>query len=222
MSKHLQIDLADIEQAISDQSDAVERMIHAAYEALRQRCVGAAAEVLASESELNRSEVEVEDKCLELLALYQPVAIDLRRVAAAMKINAELERIGDLALNLAERTEDLAKHPEVSVPASLELMVERAIEMLRDAHASFVRVDAELAQNVRERDDEVDDLNREIITGIVKRMEKEPQNAEGLLHVFSASRIIERIADHATNIAEDVLYLSRGKITRHGLVAHSA
>lgn len=222
MSKHLQIDLADIEQAISDQSDAVERMIHAAYDALRNRCVGAAGQVLASEAELNRSEVELEDKCLELLALYQPVAIDLRRVAAALKINGELERIGDLALNLAERTEDLAKHPEVDVPPALELMVERAIEMLRDAHAAFVKVDANLAESVRQRDDEVDDLNREIIAGIVKRMENEPQHAAGLLHVFSASRIIERIGDHATNIAEDVLYLSRGKITRHGLVLHSA
>lgn len=222
MSKHLQSDLAEVEQALSDQADAVEQMVHAAYEGLRQRCLGTASDVLATEARLNESEVEIEDKCLELLALHQPVAIDLRRLAAAIKINSDLERIGDLALNLAERTEDLAKHPGVEIPANLEVMVKRALEMLRDAHTAFVQVNEGLAVSVRQRDDEVDDMNRQIIEGIAARIEAEPHHAAGLLHVFSASRIIERIADHATNIAEDVLYLSRGEIARHRVVARTA
>lgn len=222
MSKPLQLHLLEVEQALSNQADAVERMVQTAYRGLRERCLGTASEVFATESRLNRTEVDIEEKCLELLAIHQPVAIDLRRITATLKINADLERIGDLALNLAERTEDLAKHPEVAVPAELETMVERALEMLRDAHGAFVRVDEELADNVQKRDDEVDDLNREVIAGIVARMEREPQHAEGLLHVFSASRIIERIADHATNVAENVVYLSCGQITRHHVEAKSA
>lgn len=222
MSKTLQLYLTDVETALSAQADAVEQMVQAAYQGLRERCLGSAAKVLDSESELNRSEVDIEEKCLELLALHQPVAVDLRRVAAVLKINGDLERIGDLALNLAERTEDLVRSPEVSVPAELELMVERAIEMLRDAHLAFVRVDEDLAQSVRQRDDEVDALNRQVIADLTKQMESRPEQVEGLLHVFSASRIIERIADHATNIAEDVVYLAKGQIMRHRWVAYSA
>jgi phosphate transport system protein len=215
MSKLLQRHLSEVEHALSAQADAVETMVQVAYEGLRERCLGSAAEVLDSESQLNLTEVDIEEKCLELLALHQPVAIDLRRVAATLKINGDLERIGDLALNLAERTEDLARCPDVPVPAELEKMVERAIEMLRDAHRAFVHVDEELAQSVRQRDDEVDDLNRRVIGDLVKQMESRPHQVEGLLHVFSATRIIERIADHATNIAEDVIFLAKGEIARH-------
>ncbi|TWT96813.1 hypothetical protein Pla108_25870 [Botrimarina colliarenosi] len=222
MSKFLERHLTEVEHALSLQADAVERMVQAAYEGLRERCLGTAAAVLDSEAELNRSEVDIEERCLELLALHQPVAVDLRRVAATLKINGDLERIGDLALNLAERTEDLARIPHVAVPAELETMVERAIEMLRDAHSAFVHVDEELARSVRLRDDEVDALNRGIIASLTKQMAAEPQQVEGLLHVFSASRIIERIADHATNIAEDVMYLAKGEITRHRWVKQSA
>ena len=215
MSKLLQRHLTEVETALSEQADAVERMVHAAYQGLRERCLGSAAQVLDSESQLNRSEVDIEEKCLELLALHQPVATDLRRVAATLKINGDLERIGDLALNLAERTESLVHCPDVPVPAELEQMVERAMEMLRDAHSAFVSVDEELAHSVRERDDEVDDLNRRVIDDLAKQMETNPHQVEGLLHVFSATRIIERIADHATNIAEDVIYLAKGRIMRH-------
>ena len=222
MSRLLERHLSEVETALSEQADAVERMVQAAYQGLRERCLGSAEQVFDSEAQLNRSEVDIEEKCLELLALHQPVAIDLRRVAATLKINGDLERIGDLALNLAERTEDLVRCPEIPVPAELETMVERAIEMLRDAHTAFVRVDLELAYSVRNRDDEVDSLNKQIIGDIVRQMESNPQWVEGLLHVFSASRIIERIADHATNIAEDVVYLAKGEITRHRWSVRSA
>lgn len=215
MGKHLQVDVAEIEGLLNDQAAAVEEMVQTAYRGLQERCLGTASEVLAKEAALNQSEVGIEEQCLAALAVHQPVAVDLRRVAAAMKINADLERIGDLALNLAERTESLSDFPEIRVPDLLQRMVEIALEMLRDAHQAFVDVDADLAERVCRRDDDVDAMNREVIAGIVDRMKQCPGDAAGLLHVFSASRIVERIADHATNIAEDVLYLAKGKIARH-------
>lgn len=223
MGKHLQFDLTEIERLLHNQAAAVEDMVHTAHHGLQQRCLGTAADVLAKEAQLNRSEVAIEEQCLTALALHQPVAIDLRRIAAALKINADLERIGDLALNLAERTEALVEFPHVQAPDRLQRMVTIAIEMLRDAHAAFVAIDAALADTVCQRDDEVDDLNREIIRGIIERMNADPQNVPAYLHVFSASRIVERIADHATNIAEDVLYIADGRIARrHGAEQRSA
>ncbi len=215
MSKHLQRDLTAIERSLSQQASVVEQMVQTAYRGLRERCLGTAAEILAQESALNASEVRIEEECLETLALHQPVAIDLRRTATAIKINADLERIGDLALNLAERTEALASHPEVPNPTGLEEMVERALAMLHDAHRAFVTLDVKLAHSVCRRDDEVDAINREVIQEIITAMERRPDHAAGYLHLFSASRIVERIGDHATNISEDVIYLVEGVITRH-------
>ncbi len=133
----------------------------------------------------------------------------------ALKINADLERIADLSLNLAERTEALALHPEIAIPSELADMVQCAIAMLRDAKTAFVNSDVELAREVSLRDDELDEMNRHMIAGLVKAMESNPDQVSGYLHVFSASRIVERIGDHATNIAEDVEYIVEGEITRH-------
>ncbi|QDT69652.1 hypothetical protein MalM25_25910 [Planctomycetes bacterium MalM25] len=215
MGKNLQTDLADLEHLLSAQAELVEEMVLASYRALHERSLDVAVEVLAKEPEINASEVNIEEHCLEVLALQQPVAIDLRRVAAMLKINSDLERIADLAVNVAERTKSLNEYPQVRVPEPLELMLERALGMLRDAHAAFLRVDADLARDVCCRDDEVDAINRDVIAGLVKEMESQPQDVAGYLHVFSVSRIIERIGDHATNIAEDVVYLAEGEITRH-------
>ncbi|MDC0935401.1 phosphate signaling complex protein PhoU [Pirellulales bacterium] len=215
MGRHLQFDLADLEVLLSNQAVKVEEMVLASYRGLSERSLDVAAEVLASEAQINLSEVNIEEHCLEVLALQQPVAIDLRRVAAILKINAELERIADLAVNVAERTTSLNDYPQVEIPEPLEQMLERALEMLRDAHAAFLRVDADLARSVCARDDEVDAINREVIGRLTKKMAGEPDQVAGLLHVFSVTRIIERIGDHATNIAEDVVYLAEGEITRH-------
>ena len=217
MGKHIQFDLRDLEAELGLQAQSVEEMVQAAYRGLSSRCLGAAAEVHSREQVINRNEVAIEERCLRLLAIHQPVAVDLRRVAAALKINSDLERIADLAVNLAERTEDLMAHDQAPIPDALEQMVSVALAMLRDANTAFVNIDASLAENVCRRDDGVDELNRSVIRGLVTEMEANPDMVPGLLHVFSASRIVERIADHATNIAEDVIYLARGEITRHHL-----
>lgn len=215
MGKHLQIDLSDIEQLLSEQAVTVDEMVLESYRGLCDRSSGAAAKVLAMESLINQSEVNIEEHCLNVLALQQPVAIDLRRVAAMLKINGDLERIADLALNLAERTESLIRFPEIKIPNKLEEMLKCALQMVRDSHLAFARVDTDLARDVCKRDDIVDALNREVITSLVAEMENSPTQVSGYLHVFSASRIIERIGDHATNIAEDVIYLAEGSIARH-------
>ncbi len=217
MSKHLQNDLRSIEESISRQATLVEQMVQTAYRGLHDRCLGTAAEILAQETEVNSREVRIEEECLKTLALHQPVAIDLRRTAAALKINADLERIADLALNLAERTESLVGHPEIPIPAALEQMVEVAIGMLRDAHIAFSQLDTRLAASVCSRDDKIDALNREVIDELIAIMQRHPHRVEGSLHLFSASRIVERIGDHATNIAEDVMYMVEGEIRRHQL-----
>lgn len=217
MSKHLENDLKRLESSISQQATLVEQMVRTAYRGLQERCLGTAAEILSQEGEVNQREVRIEEECLKTLALHQPVAIDLRRTAAVLKINSDLERIADLALNLAERTESLVGHPEIPLPQALETMVERVIEMLHDAHQAFITLDEKLAEKVRLCDDEVDELNREVIAQLVRVMEENPDRVEGSLHLFSASRIVERIGDHATNIAEDVMYMVKGEITRHKL-----
>jgi len=213
--KSLQNQLAEIEQAICEQADRIESMIRSAYRGLCERCLGTADEVLAMEQQINRNEVTIEEHCLTLLALQQPVASDLRRTAAALKINSDLERIADLALNLAERTESLAGHIDIEIPDRLSQMVLFAIEMLHDARLAFLNSDMQLARKVCQSDSELDAMNREVIQHLVGKMESEPDRVSAYLHIFSASRIVERIGDHATNIAEDVEYVVDGEIRRH-------
>jgi phosphate transport system protein len=213
--KSLQNQLEEIERAICEQADRIEAMIKSAYRGLCERCLGTADEVLAMEREINRTEVVIEEHCLTLLALQQPVASDLRRTAAALKINSDLERIADLALNLAERTESLAGQTQIEIPERLSQMVLFAIEMFRDARSAFLHSDAKMAESVCRRDSELDAMNREVIRDLVAKMESEPSRVSAYLHIFSASRIVERIGDHATNIAEDVEYVVDGEIRRH-------
>ena len=190
-------------------------MIRLACRGLCERKLGVSEELARLEPEINRREVQIEEECLKILALHQPVAVDLRRVATVLKANGDLERIADLAVNIGERNEVLAGFPQVKLPPFLERMANHAIEMVRDALDAFVESDVEAARQVRERDDEVDALNRRVIDEVYSVLRTDPGLAEPALHLFSASRHIERIADHATNIAEDVIYLVRGEIARH-------
>lgn len=215
MSIHLQRDLEALEQNLLNQSSVVEQMVYRACQSLRELRVDVAREVLASEEMVNFREVEVEEECLKILALHQPVAVDLRRVATVLKINGDLERIADLAVNICERTYSLASHPDFAMPAHLEEMAEIAIGMVRDALDAFVRQDVDAARDVCLRDDSVDDLNRQVIDDLHALVEVSPSQFEPALHFYSASRHVERIADHATNIAEDVIYLVDGEIARH-------
>jgi phosphate transport system protein len=215
MSKHLERDLEALERDILDQSSRVEEMIAKACQALIERRSDMAAEVASSELGINVREVRIEEECLKILALHQPVAVDLRRTATVLKINTELERIADLAVNIAERTISLAEFPQFEIPTKLERMFVRASEMVHDALDAFVDQDVEAAREVCRRDDEVDDFNRQVINDLLNTMRTRSDLIEAALHFFSVCRHVERIGDCATNIAEDVLYLVEGEIARH-------
>jgi len=215
MSKHLERDLEALEREILAQSSRVEEMIVMACQAMNDRRADIADEVIAREHEINVREVRIEEECLKILALHQPVAVDLRRTATVLKINTELERIGDLAVNIAERLKPLACHPEFEIPAKLERMAVRAADMVRDALDAFVDLDVQAARDVCKRDDEVDEFNRQVIDELYETMQSRSELVEACMHFFSVSRHVERIADCATNIAEDVIYLVEGEIARH-------
>jgi phosphate transport system protein len=207
--------LEALEHEVLDQSSRVEEMIAKACQALVERRPDIAKEVIASELEINVREVEIEEDCLKILALHQPVAVDLRRTATVLKINTELERIADLAVNIAERTISLAEHPEFEIPAKLERMFVRASDMVHEALDAFVDQDVDAAREVCRRDDEVDDYNRRVIDELLATMRSRSDLVEAALHFFSVCRHVERIGDCATNIAEDVIYLVEGEIARH-------
>lgn len=215
MSKHLERDLEALEREILAQSSRVEEMIGKASQALTDRRTEIADEVIAKEHEINVREVQIEEECLKILALHQPVAVDLRRTATVLKINSELERIADLAVNIAERTKALACYPDFEIPAKLERMSVRATDMVHGALDAFVELDVKASREVCRRDDEVDELNRQIIDDLYEIMQARSDLVEAATQVFSISRHVERIADCATNIAEDVIYLVEGEIARH-------
>ncbi|WP_299466770.1 phosphate signaling complex protein PhoU [uncultured Gimesia sp.] len=215
MTKHLQRDMESLGREIITQSSLVEEMISKASRALYEVRVDLANEVIEKERAINESEVKIEEECLKILALHQPVAVDLRKTATVLKINNDLERIADLAVNIAERTIGLSHYPNFRIPASLEPMTKITVSMLRDAIDAFVDFDTEKARDVCRRDDIVDGYNREIINEIYLLMHTDPELIKPALHFFSSARHIERIADHTTNIAEDVIYLTEGEIVRH-------
>ena len=215
MSKHLERDLESLEHLILNQSATVEEMIHKASRALREMRPELVSEIPQLERLVDEEEIHIEEECLKILALHQPFAVDLRRTATILKINNELERIADLTVNIAERAQSMSQHAGFVVPERLDRMAQVAVSMVKDALDAFVRQDQTTARNVCLRDDEVDELNREVIDEMIDTMRTQPELVEAALHLFSASRHIERIADHATNIAEDVLYLVDGEIARH-------
>ncbi len=215
MSKHLHRDLESLERQVLDQSAIVEEMIYKSSRALRELRPELTAEILKLERLVDEQEIRIEENCLKILALHQPVAVDLRRTAAILKINSDLERIADLAVNVAERAVSLSQHSGFVVPESFDRMAQAAVSMVRDALDAFVKLNLQLARDVCLRDDDVDAFNREVIDEMRRTMVSQPELVEAALYLFSASRHIERIADHATNIAEDVLYLVDGEIARH-------
>jgi phosphate transport system protein len=215
MSKHLERDLEALESRLLAQASMAEAMIQKASRALIETRSELVAEVIELEQQVDREEVAIEESCLKILALHQPVAVDLRRTATVMKINNDLERIADLAMNIAERAQSLFVDAGLVVPDAFDRMVQVAVAMVRASLDAFVNLDTETARAVCLRDDEVDELNRIVIKELLAVMRAQPQLIEAALHLFSASRYIERIGDHATNIAVDVLYLVDGEITRH-------
>jgi phosphate transport system protein len=193
----------------------VEEAIGRSVQTLHERQVGLAGQVIEGDDKIDQQENRIEEECLKLLALHQPVAIDLRRIAAILKINNDLERMADLAVNIAERGLRLAELPPLAVPEKLQRMTDVTKGMVRQSLDAFFKLDAKEARHVCQLDDDVDLWNSQIIQELVLLMRRSPDLIEPGLSLFSATRHLERIADHATNIAEDVIYLIEGEIVRH-------
>ena len=215
MSKHLERDLDHLQRKILGQATLVEEAIHSSIRALQDRDCQLAQRVIDGDSEIDEEENIVEEECLKILALHQPVAVDLRRIASALLINVDLERMADLAEDIAERAQVLAQPPLFPIPERLQRMTDLTTSRVRQSLDAFVHMDSRLARLVCRLDDEVDRYNNLIIGEIIKIMHAEPDMVEKGLSMFSATRHLERIADHATNIAEDVVYLVEGEIVRH-------
>jgi phosphate transport system protein len=215
MSIHLTRDLETLHQHIMSMCAVVEEVVHKAVDELGQPDVAVSQQLAERDDEVDRWDVRIEEECLKILALHQPVANNLRRVTAVLKIAWELERVADVAVNIAERAAGLAGGPEIHVPEKLNHMAHLALDMLRLSLDAFVAQDSRLARDVCRQDDIVDALNKEIIEELIELMKRSNDLVEPALQLFSASRHVERIADHATNIAEDVVYLVEGEIIRH-------
>ncbi len=215
MSIHLNRDLENVQRRVLALAAAVEQIVDKSIRALFERDAPLAKNLMESDTPIDLEENVIEEECLKIFALHQPVAGDLRRVAAIVKINSDLERMADHAVNIAERALALAHGPEVPVPAAFRQMTDLTNTMVRDSLDAFVELDVVLAKRVCRLDDEVDRYNRAIIDHVRDFMKQSPSNVDPGLHLISAARQLERVADHATNIAEDVVYLVEGKIIRH-------
>jgi phosphate transport system protein len=216
MAKQLPRQIEALKQKILFVGTLVEEAIAKAILALNSRDRNMAKTVIDSDSEIDRMEVDVEEECLKVLALYQPVAADLRFVVAVLKINNDLERMGDLARNIAKRVVFLADYNELQeLPVDYRPMAAQVKSMVKNSLDSLVNADTALAQKIRTDDDEVDAQRRIIERQIEAQIALNPGQAEGLLRLASVARHLERIADMATNIAEDVIYMVEGEIVRH-------
>jgi phosphate transport system protein len=215
MARHIERQLGQLKERILRIGTLVEEAIAKSITALINRDTPLAQRVMASDEEIDRMEVEVEEECLKILALYQPVAADLRLVVSVLKINNDIERIGDLAKNIAKRVAQLANAGDIELPAEIRTMATLAQEMVKESLDAVVNGDPALARRVREEDDAVDEARQRVRKMVLAGIKAEPERVESLLRINSVSKHIERIADMATNIAEDVIYMVEGDIVRH-------
>jgi phosphate transport system protein len=215
MALHLQRDLDRLQRDLLSLASLVEGAIYKSTRALQTRDAALAREVIAGDGQIDLEDNHINEECLKMLALHQPVARDLRRITAAMMITTDLERMGDLAEEIAERALHLVNIFHLPIPDNLLRMADLTTVMVRQSLDSFVSLSKEQAERVLRMDDEVDRYNDEIISELIEAMQSSPSMIEPGLSMFSATRHLERIADHATNIAEDVIYLIDGEIVRH-------
>ena len=215
MAKHLQREIDNLKKKILDLGTLVESRVRKATMSIQDRNLNLAREIIEKDLEIDHVEVDVEEECLKILALHQPVAIDLRFIIAVLKINNDLERIGDLAVNIAERALYLAQQPPLGVSFDFVGMARKVQLMLKNSLDALVNLSASLAKEVCLNDDEVDAMNRQMFQSVQDGIRTHPERVDTLIHMLSISRHLERIADHATNIAEDVIYMVEGEIVRH-------
>jgi phosphate transport system protein len=211
----LQKEIGRLKQMLIDLATLVEENVHLAVKAISDRDLRQAEKVIAADSEVDQMEVDVEEECLKILALHQPVAIDLRYIITALKMNNDLERIGDLAVNIAERSQHLYRCRDGTDIFDFEGMAGKAQAMLKKSLDAMINLDAGLAREVILMDDEIDEMNRQTFKKVEAEIIQTPDECDCLIRLLSVSRYLERIADHTTNIAEDVIYLIDGEIVRH-------
>jgi len=222
MTVHLQRNLDYLKQQILSLGTRAEESLRDAVKALELRDAELASKVIEDDTIIDEMEVDIEEESLKILALHQPVAIDLRFIIAILKINNDLERIGDIAVNIAERAMFLATQKPVEVSFDFHLMAYKAQVMLKNSLDALVNVDIGLARQVIVDDDEVDAMNRDVYIQVQKAIRKNPDDLEPLIHLLSIARHLERVADQATNIAEDVIYMAEGEIVRHRIEEYTA
>ena len=221
MHRHFDEALKELKEKLLRMSSLVERIIGESIKALNERNAVLANQVVKSDDEINMLEIELDNLCLKLLALYQPQAGDLRFISSTMKITNDLERMGDLAVNIAQRTLDLIKVPSLKIKIDIPKMAKAAQGMLKDSLNAFVNKDAHLAEAVCKRDDEVDNLNHDIIMALLKCPSDDQASIERVVDLVLVAKNLERIADHSTNICEDVIYMVEGKIIKHHIADYS-
>lgn len=215
MTLHMQREMEKLKKSILGLGAIVEETVQKAVRAVENRDVALAQEVIAGDDQIDDLEVDFEEDCLKVLALHQPVANDLRFIISALKINNDLERIGDLATNVAERALALTEFEAIPAPFEFALMAERVEEMLKKSLDALVNNDLRLAAQVCRMDDEVDNCHKNTYQLVKEEIRKHPERLDCLMHYLSISRHLERIADLATNLAEDVIYMIEGDIVRH-------
>jgi phosphate transport system protein len=215
ISEHYTEQLAELKEQVLRMGGLAEAMTRQVVQALVQRDAALLHEVRAMEKQVNQLHVEIDEACLEIIALGQPAAYDLRFVTAAMKIIIDLERIGDQAINILEAAEDLLRVPPLKPLIDIPRMGEISQEMLKDALDAYVKGDDDLAQRTILRDDAVDQLKDQIFRELLTYMTADPSTIPRAMDLILVSRHLERIADHATNICEDVIFMVKGKDIRH-------
>jgi phosphate transport system protein len=212
---HFQEELEALQSRLLEMGGLAEERVRACIEALESRDAGLVAQVLVGDEPINQLHIEVDNRCFRLLALYQPMATDLRAIVSAVKINTDLERVGDLAVNIAEAAQRYTTHPPVKKLIDIPTMGAIAQTMLRDALDAYVRHDLTLAQHVLDTDDTVDALKSQVSVDLVPVMMGAPETIEPSLDLILVARHLERIADHATNVAEDVIFMVSARDVRH-------
>jgi phosphate transport system protein len=215
METHFQQELAKLKEQLLKMGGLAERAISNAIDALVKRDTPLAEKTIGEDEKINKMELVIDDWCLKLLALHQPLAADLRFITSAMRINVELERIGDLAVNIAERVVSLNQEPQLKPYIDIPRMAEITKNMVKDVLDSFVNGDADLARAVCARDDQVDALNDQVFRELMTYMLAEPKTITRAVHLIIVSKYLERIADHATNIAEGVIFMVKALVIKH-------
>ena len=213
--RHFQEELDVLKSRLLEMGGLAEQRVRRAVQGLAEREHELIESVLTGDEPINALQLEIDDRCLKLLALHQPMATDLRAVMEAVKINNDLERVGDLAVNIAEAAKRYAMHPPVKKLIDIPKMADIAQAMLRDALDSYVKRDMALARQVLHQDDSLDALKTQIFRELLSFMLKDPSTIEAALDLILVSRHRERIGDHATNIAEDVIFMVSARDVRH-------